>query len=129
MKYSRKVQIPERIYVSTVRKHWNICNFPTPMFSCVWHRASAGGAAAGGQRVVLAGVAALDGPGLSPRRRQPRARVTAALWRLRGSHRRPQHQQHGAQLQVSAQHKACKELQYRRLPLGGGVAALYPVYF
>lgn len=75
----QQLQILTELRVSIVRKHWNICNFPTLVFSCVWHRASAGGAAAGGQRVVLAGVAALDGPGLSPRRRQPRARVTAAL--------------------------------------------------
>lgn len=107
MKYLSTVQIPEKIYVSTV-KHWNICNFQTLVFSCVWRRASAGGAAAGGQRVVHAGLAELDGPGLSARRRQPRARVTAALRRLRGSHRRPQHQRNGAQLQVSAQHSGAQ---------------------
>ena len=46
---------------------------------CVCRRSSAGGAAAGGERVLHPGVAALAGAGRSPRRRQPAPNLPAPL--------------------------------------------------
>lgn len=58
------------------------------------------GGAAGGQRVVLSGVADLAGAGGSARRRQQGARVSAGLGLERGPHRGAQHQHHRLHLQV-----------------------------